>query len=197
MSSFKTVCGKEGGQGELVLSFIHLSKLGQQNGTGSLTWKEVVLLMFRTVATPALLYVSWFLVRLSSIQPCWYSPPWPKSACLRVSLHTTRASNLSEMSHPWGLRLLTSLALPVFIKTGDNIFRFHSEFPGQPLFKPLRKFRKEGHRNVRCFSTELCLSKWSWDDFQTLLGNREDWKFFFSFVCLTSPLEKQCLFLLK
>ena len=121
------------------------------------------------------------LLPLPSLHPhCSNCPPplvifpWPKSACLRVSLHTTRASNLSEMSHPWGLRLLTSLALPVFIKTGDNIFRFHSEFPGQPLFKPLRKFRKEGHRNVRCFSTELCLSKWSWDDFQTLLGNRED-----------------------
>ena len=150
--------------------------------------------MFRTVATPALLYVSWFLVHLSSIPPCWCSPLWPESARLRVSLHTTRASNLSETSHPWGLRLLTSLALPVFIKPGDNIFRFHSEFPGQPVFKPLRKFRKEGHRNVRCFSTELWLSKRSWDDVHRLFWATVKTENSFSLLFVLLHLWKSSVF---
>ena len=69
--------------------------------------------------------------------------------------------DLNEMFHSLGLLLLASLAFLMFTKPGDNIFRFHLEFPGQLLSKPLRKFRKEGHGNVRRFSTELWFSKWS------------------------------------
>lgn len=96
------------------------------------------------------------------------TPVWP-----RVGLSTRLSEvsvDLAHASQPaWNvpfaaLPQLTSLAGLVFTEPGDNIFRFHLEFPGQLPSKPLRKFRKEGHGNVRRFSTELGLSKWSWDD---------------------------------
>lgn len=144
VASFQMVW--KGRWGEGVSRTIHLSKLGQQNRTESGIWTGAVLLMFRVVAPCSALCI---LAPCYSflLSPCWFSPPGPCSACLQRWVYPPLvAPNLSETFHSLGLLLLTSLASLMFIKPGDNIFRFHLEFPGQPLFKPLRKFRKERSR---------------------------------------------------
>lgn len=131
-------------------------------------------------------------------------PPLGPFACLQGCVQPPQpphAASQPEWDSPFlGLLPLTSLAFLVFIKPEDNIFRFHLEFPSQPLSKPLRKFRKEGHGNVRLFfSTELWLSKWSKDDVRRphWEGFSRWWEILSSFISLAFASGKLTLFCLS